>query len=75
MIVDVNDLVLIAGAVSAPLGVAWRVLSGLMSEVREEVRGAIDRLDKISDMAAAQIAINAALEHRVTRLERLSDRL
>ena len=52
--VELGDALMLAGAVSAPLGIAWRVMSGL---------------------AAAQVAINAALEHRVARLERVTDKM
>lgn len=73
--VELGDALMLAGAVSAPLGVAWRMLSGLVRDVRIEVHQAVQRLDDVSGMAAAQIAINAALEHRVARLERVTDTL
>jgi len=73
--VELGDALLLAGAVSAPLGVAWRVMSRLVDDVKGEVHQAVQRLDSVSSMAAAQIAINAALEHRVARLERVTDKM
>jgi hypothetical protein len=75
MMLDLNDVLAISGAVGAPIGFAWRMLSSTMAGVRAEVQDAVDRLGRISDLAAAQIAINAALEHRVTRLERITDKM